>query len=295
MNLLVIGQSVEDHIYEGGKITLKPGGIFYSTVALANLVSSEDTLYLCTSVQPEKEQLFESAFRKFNRSFFNYTSAIPVVHLTIHPDKERDERYENINNSLEINTDQLKNIEGIYLNMVSGSDIHLEKLEEIRNNFKGIIYIDIHTLSRGFDEKGKREFRLIPDAGRWIRQADILQVNESELFTLSDKKNADEIISDVLHSGPMLFILTMGSRGVRVYFIEEGETNSIYISAIKINALNKVGCGDVFGAVYFYYYVKSKNILEALKKANIAAGMTASYTEVSDFTRLNDDVLSRYY
>jgi sugar/nucleoside kinase (ribokinase family) len=295
MNLLIIGQSVEDHIAENDMVTLKPGGIFYSAAALANLVSSEDELFLCTSMQKGKEKLFDHVYMKFNRSFVNNTPAIPVVHLTIYSNKEREELYENMTGSLEINPDTLSKMDAVYINMVTGFDIKIEKLEEIRRYHKIFLYLDIHTLSRGLDEKGRRRFRQIPEAYRWIRSADTIQVNESELFTLSDKTDADEIINEVLHSGPVCLIVTMGERGVKLYFLKKGEVNFIFLSAIKINTLNKVGCGDVFGVVYFYYYVKSKNILEALKRANIAAGLTASYNKISEFSRLKDDVLSRYY
>ncbi len=262
---------------------------------MLNLASPEDTLYLCTSVQKEKEYLFDLVYRRFDRSFFHYTESMPVVHLTVHPSKERDELYENINSPLPVDPEKFGNMDALYLNMVTGYDIEIEKLEEIRKVYKKLLYLDIHTLSRGYDETGRREFRIIPDADRWIRSADIIQVNESELFTLSNKKNENEIISDVLHSGPQQLIITMGHKGVRIYYLKRDEINSLYLSAIKINTLNKVGCGDVFGAVYFYYYSKCKNILESLKRANIAAGLTASYEQISEFSRLNDDILSRYY
>jgi sugar/nucleoside kinase (ribokinase family) len=294
MKLLIIGQSVEDHISEAGRTTIKPGGIFYSAAALANFAGPEDELYLCTSVQNGKEALFDEVYRKINRAFLQNTTAIPVVHLTIHPDKEREELYENITTALDLNGVKFEEIDAVYLNMITGFDIELEKLEELRNKYPKLIYLDIHTLSRGYDANGKRNFRKIPDADRWIRSTDIIQVNEHELFTLSDKTDKYEIIKYVLHSGPGQLILTMGDKGVRVYFMEKGEVKSIFLSAIKINTLNKVGCGDVFGAVYFYYYVKSKNILEALKLANIAGGLTATYNRISDFDKLKNDVLSRY-
>lgn len=291
---MVIGQTVEDHINDAGKIIHKPGGIYYSAAALVNIMDKEDELFLCTSMEIEKEELFNDVYNRVNKSFFNYSPAIPVVHLTIHTDKERDEQYENIIMALDFNTELLKNIDAVYINMVTGFDLTIDKLEEIREKFKGLIYIDIHTLSRGFDEDGKRQFRKIPESDRWIKSADIIQVNEQELFTLSSSKDAQIIIEEVLQNGPEYLIVTKGGKGAEIFFYSNNEVSSFNICAIKINTLNNVGCGDVFGAVYFYYYVKEKNFSEALKKANIAAGLTASYRGFDEFSRMKDDVLSRY-
>ncbi len=61
-----------------------------------------------------------------------------------------------------------------------------------------------------------------------------------------------------------------------------------------LNPVNKVGCGDVFGAVYFYNYIRNKNLIEALTLANIAAGTSTTYSDINDYLNLKADVLARY-
>jgi sugar/nucleoside kinase (ribokinase family) len=294
MKLLIIGQSVEDHINFKNTKKVKPGGIHYSAAALVNIKEQEDEIYLCTSIEKNKEPLFYPVYDKVNSSMFNYTDQIPRVDLTIHDNKEREEQYSNLTGSLEINTDVLKDFDAVYINMITGFDITLSTLDKIREEFTGIIYIDIHTLSRGYDNNGKREFRNIPDAEKWLRSADIIQVNDTELYALSTKREENEIVNEVLDIGVKYLIVTLGMKGVRLFYRTEGETASIFISAIKINALNNVGCGDVFGAVYIYYYIKSISFIGALKKANIAAGLSALYTDTDQFKNMKNDVFTRY-
>ena len=77
--------------------------------------------------------------------------------------------------------------------MITGFDITLDQLKEIRKNFSGLIYIDVHTLSRGLDKYYQRNFRLIPDFSEWAKCIDIIQVNELELYTLFDSKSEKDI------------------------------------------------------------------------------------------------------
>jgi sugar/nucleoside kinase (ribokinase family) len=59
--------------------------------------------------------------------------------------------------------------------------------------------------------------------------------------------------------------------------------------ALQVNLINKVGCGDVFGAVYFYNYIKNKNVILALEQANLFAGISTTYSEVKDYQNLKKD------
>ncbi|MDZ7623783.1 MAG: hypothetical protein U5J96_04965 [Ignavibacteriaceae bacterium] len=62
---------------------------------------------------------------------------------------------------------------------------------------------------------------------------------------------------------------------------------------MQTNVVNKVGCGDVFGAVYFYNYIKNKNVLLALEQANLFAGVATTYSEAKDFLNLKRDANER--
>lgn len=294
MKLLVIGHSVEDHFNQDGKDVVKPGGIFYTMLALQKFKTEDDSVFLNTSVSKNNYKLFAGLYDNIPQDYFNYIEKIPAVYLFLHNFKERGETYESISKKLEIKTNNLKHFDGILINMITGFDIDLEQLKEIRQNYKGKIFFDVHTFSRGLDENLKRKFRPIPDFYEWAAALDIIQVNENEIFTISKKETELEIARDILSKGVKSLIVTKGEKGARIYSMKMGEVFSIFKSAVKINAVNKIGCGDVFGAVFFYNYIKTGDVEISLEIANIAAGCSATYKEFENYDLLRQDVFTRY-
>jgi len=294
MKLLVIGHSVEDHINYEGKNKIAPGGIFYTALTLLNFKEEKDEIFLNTSVQKENYQLFSSIYNLFDQRYFSFVERIPKVYLNVYNSKERGETYENITKKLEIFPLDLSEFDGILINMITGFDLTIEQLSEIRDSYRGLIYFDVHTLARGLDDNFHREFRKIPNFKRWASFLDIIQVNENELLTLFDISDEIEIASEVLNCGPKLLIVTKGEMGSKIYSMNNNELSSTFVSSIKIKTENKIGCGDAFGAVFFYAYIQSENFNKALRIANNAAGCVASYADVSEFKNLKYDVFTRY-
>ncbi len=288
MKLLIIGQAVVDTIeFIDGKTLLLPGGIHHVCAGISIVKSEDDEMFLCTSFDEESKSLFEKSFSIFNNKYVTKVDKIPRVHLNIYPDKEREEKYDSINQNLRLNISDWHQFDGIIINMITGFDVTIEQVEYIRKNFKGKIYLDVHTLSRGLDEHFNRNFRLIPDIEKWAKSVDIIQMNESEIKTISKLESERKIVEELFSFGIIIILVTKGADGVRVYYKIKTEISSLFISALKINALNTVGCGDVFGAVFFYNYIKTKNINLALHKAVQAASLTAAgltSNEIKDYS-----------
>ncbi len=294
MKILIIGQSVEDHFQNEANEVIKPGGIYYTAASLNSFKEDDDEINLLTSVSANNYNLFAPVYENFNNSFYEQVDSIPLVYLTIHPKTERSERYKNITDSLKISVNDFSLYNGILINMITGFDISLETLKNIRNSFNGLIFLDVHTLSRGLDNEMNRNFRIIPGFDEWASQVDIIQVNENELKTLYKTSEKNEIIKKVFSNNIKIFILTKGERGARVYYKINDEIVSEYTSALKIKTKNKVGCGDVFGAIFFYTYIKTSKIFNALYNANLAAGFTASYDYLTKMNELKNDIFSRH-
>lgn len=295
MNFLVIGHSVADIIDFNEIKILKAGGIFYSILALNNFKENQDKISLVTAVDKKYYFLFNDEYKKLYERLYNYVESIPLVHLKIEKESERHETYENINQNLVFNIQNLNSFDGILINMITGFDITLDQLRNIRKNYEGLIYFDVHTLSRGVDENMHRHFRVIPQFNEWAENVDFLQVNEHELFSLSKKTSKDEIINEVFGYGIKFLILTLEDKGVKLFYKDEGTIKTTYKPAIKIDVKNKVGCGDVFGAVFFYTYIsqQQKNIDKVLENANTAAACAASYKDLNEYKNLKNDVFTR--
>jgi sugar/nucleoside kinase (ribokinase family) len=267
MKLLVIGHSVLDFIKSDKDQKISAGGIFYSVSALNMLKSGDDEIVICSQFDDETYDYFKPEFEKLNIKFLQKVEKIPRVHLNLQKDSERHEAYENITNNLSINISDLNSFDGILINMITGFDITLDQLIQIRNNYSGIIFIDIHTLSRGLNEDYKREFRLIPDFQKWAKCLDIIQVNQNELYTLSYKKIEMEIVEELFSYGVKILCVTKGEFGAKVYYKNQNEVASYFVAARKIINPNVIGCGDVFGASFFYSYIRNKNVLDSLINA----------------------------
>ena len=280
MKLLIIGHSVEDHFLKGKEEEIKPGGIYYTASGFNNIKDSNDKIILLTDTEEDNYKLFSPIFDNFDRRYFQKVNSIPKVFLKIHEEEERDECYNKVTENLKINLENMDSFDGILINMITGFDISLEQLISIRKAYKGLIYFDVHTLSRGIDNEGRRTFRIIPEFNKWAENIDIIQVNKHELLTLSNKTEQLEIVKEILDCGTKYVILTLEELGARIFFLNESEINSIFKPAIKIEVKNKVGCGDIFGAVFFYNYIKYRDINVSLEAANKAAGLAASNNDL---------------
>lgn len=267
MKLLVIGHSVLDFIKSEKADEKSPGGIYYSIAALSRLCNNEDEIFLCSQFDEETYNYFKPEFEIIKKDYLNKVERIPRVHLNLFKDKERHEAYENITANLITDFIDYKKFNGILINMITGFDITLNQLFDIRRNYSGLIFIDVHTLSRGLGENYKREFRKIPDFANWAKNVDIIQVNQSELFTLSDQKLEIEIVTELFNYGVKILCVTKGEFGAKIYSQKSDEIHSYFIAAKKNNNPNIIGCGDVFGASFFYNYIINKNEIESLSKA----------------------------
>ena len=294
MKLLLIGHSVADIINKDDKKIIQPGGIFYTASAIKELSTENDSIFLCTQIDDEYYNLFEQAYESFDRSFTEKVNSIPMVELTISGHYERKEHYKNLSNNIKIDYSGLKEFDGILINMITGFDIDLTQLKEIRKSTKALIYFDVHTLSRGLDENMHRDFRSIPNFDRWAENIDIIQCNHHEIFTLSDQKNENKIIKELFKCGVKVVCLTKGEAGVRVYYQNKSEVAYYFRTAKKISYNTKVGCGDVFGAAFFYGYISSGDIFKTAELASSSAEFIASINNLSEFRNLKQNVIERY-
>ena len=103
-----------------------------------------------------------------------------------------------------------------------------------------------------------------------------------------------DIIKFILGRGVKYLIETRGKNGALCCSIENSDVKIIEMPAININVNNQVGLGDVFGAVFFYSYIKNNSLHIALNDGVTASGYAASYNNINDFKYLKNDVLSRH-
>lgn len=293
MNFLVIGHSVVDKIIEKERYSTKPGGIFYTVISLLSRMEQADKIYLCSNIDDDHAELFKIAYDHVENEFIQNVISIPHVELLVNESGERNEIYSGIPENLVLPEKDLDHFDGIIINMITGYDISLSQLKELRKNYNGVIYFDVHTLSRGIDKNLERNFSQIMNFNEWAKCVDILQANESELQTLSNKGDEFEIVRELFSYGIKQIVVTRSDKGATVFYKDLESINFVYKKALKLNTINKVGCGDVFGAVYFYNCIKNQKIHLALEQAILYAGISTTYSEVKELLKLKKDAHER--
>ena len=291
MKIILIGHSIIDHFEDADEKKSSPGGIFYSTIGIDSVRKSTDQIYLLTGWNKNSFHLFKNLYSTINLDRTNELINMPEVYLKVSGESEREEVYKNMAENLSVDNVSDWNIyDGVLINMITGSDISLEQLKYIREKFKGRIYFDVHTLSRGIDAKMKREFRPIPNINKWLSCIDILQCNESELNTIVPNQKKINCAEKILSSGPKILVITKGKRGAKVYYQFNGKIEYLFANGIDVKTINKVGCGDVFGAVFFYTYISTNDIPVSLNAANKAGAIAASRNDLITLPeiKLND-------
>ncbi len=262
--ILAIGHSVVDKIHIADIIEIKPGGIYFS---VKGFLSAENTcdVSLLTEFTRENEKYFSPEYSNVKLVGDFYSKEMPVNHLFIYKDKERDEIYEYVPTSLNLNKiSNFNHFYTIYINMISGFDVTLDDLKKLRSEFNGIIYLDIHTLSRGVFKNNTRKFRTIPEGIEWINNVDFVQANEHEIKTLSDELSFNQIVNRFFDEGGKAFIVTKGKNGIESYYKENNEIKFVRLKPNKISEKQCVGCGDFFGANFICNFINTRNILQSL-------------------------------
>jgi len=280
MKLLLIGHSIIDHFEEKGRFFTMPGGIFYSVTGILELKNNLDQIYLLTGWNEKSFHLFQKKYDYVDLTYSEEIIEMPEVVLVVN-ENDREETYKNLSCNLNINKIDSWNIfDGILINMITGYDLTLEQMNVIRTKYNGLIYLDLHTLSRGVNSGLERVYRPVPNVKDWLKCIDVLQVNQFELNTIFDDTNEIDKINKILHYGPKIILVTKGKRGATAYYEENENLVTINLPAESVTVRNTIGCGDIFGSVFFYSYLRSKNVLDSLKLANNYAALFASKEEI---------------
>jgi hypothetical protein len=267
MKLLIIGSSVLDKIVQGDKTSESAGGIYHSVFKINLLRDKNDLIGLCTQTDKKTFDLFNSVYHKCNKKFFNEVAEIPHVKLEEVDTGYRKETYCSKAEPLKLIGIDYNNYDGIMINMITGYELELSELSEIRKNTNALIYFDVHTLSRKSEKEGLREFYLIPEFELWASNIDIIQVNEFEMLSLFNISDEREVAKKLFAAGVKIFIVTKGEKGSVAYFFDKNEISFYFVKANEIKNVSTIGCGDYFGASFFYNYLKTNNAILSLNFA----------------------------
>ncbi len=287
MNFLVIGHLCKDIIHppEGTEVR-SYGGIYYTVATLATLLNASDSVIPVFGVsKADYADLIKqlAAFSNVETSgIFKFDEPTNEVHLFYKDTQTRIECSKHI--SRPIPYEKIRrhlSVEGILVNMISGSDVMLETLDHIRMAVRSHdvpLHFDYHSLTLGINDNLERFRRPLPDWRRWAFMTDIIQLNEEELAGLDSQKMTEEqTVGHLLTLSVKGVIVTRGAAGATLYTSDRKKVVRHDIPGEPVERLrDATGCGDVFGAAFLMQYVKTKDMKAAAEFANKIAARKAT-------------------
>jgi sugar/nucleoside kinase (ribokinase family) len=170
--------------------------------------------------------------------------------------------------------------DGVLINMVSGSDITLETLDQIRLDVRARetpIHLDYHNLTTGIGKERERFRRPLPEWRRWAFMPTTVQLSEEEASGLTvDRLTEVQLTGHLLTLGITAVLITRGARGVSVFTNEHKKVVRFDIAGIPSEgAVDRPGLGDVFGGAFMYRFVPAADLRASAEFANLTAARSA--------------------
>ncbi|MBI4547751.1 MAG: carbohydrate kinase family protein [Ignavibacteriae bacterium] len=298
MTITVIGHLCLDVIdHPNGSETQSYGGIFFSVATLANLLSTSDTIYPVFGVGKKEYDAFIERLRIYpnidTSGIYRFDAPTNQVRLVYTTSAKRIECSKFIADPIPMKKiEPYLNTDMVLVNMISGFDIRLETLDEIRmvvGEKHTPLYMDVHSLTLGVAEDFTRFHRPVDTWRRWLFMLHAAQMNEEEAAIVSPEKLDEQSLSNhtlTLHTN--ILIVTRGERGCTLFVAERKRAKRFDIPGISLRQqIDPTGCGDVFAAAYCARYMKTKNILNSAAYANNVAAFKAQLPGSTDIDKLS--------
>jgi sugar/nucleoside kinase (ribokinase family) len=286
MTVTVIGHLCLDEIHHpDGRITGSYGGIWFSLATLAHVLPAGDVVRPVFGVGKEDHAQFLEALAALPNvdpsGIYRMPGPTNRVALRYNAGPERVEVSRDISDPI-----PLKKIipaldaDLVLVNMISGFDVTLETLDEIRmrtRDDKVPVYFDLHSLTLGISGTFERFRRPVDTWRRWLFMLHTVQMNEAEAGAVTPEGYDEEnLVKQALALNTQALCITRGSAGCTVYVNEKKHVVRQDVPGVPAaGTVDPTGCGDVFGAAYCAHFVRSGDSTAAAAFANRVAGAKA--------------------
>lgn len=301
MKIAVIGHPCLDVInHPDGRRTESYGGIFFSVAALANLLPESDTVVPVFGIgEREHDEFIERLGRYPNvdrSGIHRFRGPTNSVSLFYGDGAERIECSKNISKPIPMTDIQPHlGVDMVLINMISGFDISLTTLDEIRMEVRDRrtpIYMDVHSLTLGVGSDFTRFHRPVEDWRRWLFMIHAAQMNEHEAAVLAaERYDEPQLARHVLALNTKALIVTRGERGCTAFVDDRKQVRRHDVDGIRTGDASPpdpTGCGDVFAAAYCSHYLRSPDVPSSVQFANRVAAAKTRMTGSDGIDRLSE-------
>ncbi|SPF53841.1 hypothetical protein SBF1_7040002 [Candidatus Desulfosporosinus infrequens] len=235
-----------------------------------------------------------------------YEKGTTEIELTYLNAKERLSRQINVMPPLTLaEMDSLAGCEAILLMPLNESDISLACVRRLRGLTHGMIFLDVHGLVTGVNEKGERFRKTWSNAQEWLSEIDILKMNENETSWvagshLEGTEDFVQFAAGIVASGLEICWITFGDQSSLISWRRE---NRILWARVPVvtdigPVLDTTGCGDASSAGFIYSYIKSyHHPIHSVIMGNTMGSLKAASQETNAFPPRMEirGVISSYY
>lgn len=301
MTITVVGHLCLDVIHHSQpngqqRETQSYGGIFFTVATLANVVEPGTTILPVLGVGKNEFAEFVERLRAYPNvdpsGVYKFDAPTNEVHLFYHDEQRRTECSRHIAEPIPFRrikpylaTDM------VLINMVSGFDITLDTLDEVRMSVREQhvpLYFDVHSLSLGITDDFTRVRRPLTEWRRWLFCLHAVQMNEEEASGLSlETFNEEYLAKQVTALNTSVMIITRGAMGCTAHIDERKHLSRHEVAGVPIeSSIDATGCGDVFGAAYCSQYLASRDVRRSAEFANTVAAYNAAIAGSTEIDRL---------
>ena len=278
--IVVIGTINKDTIIlPNGKKTESFGGILYNILALSYLGKEDVKIYPVCNLGYDVYEQVMSHLKNCDNVELGGIKKVNCKNnhafLSLNRKNQREETLKNRVPTLSFSQiEPFLEANVILVNFISGFDLSLLALKKIRKNTNALIFMDVHSLTLGVEDSGKRFFDAPENWREWVKQADIVQTNLPELKELAKRnlkshQEIKEFGKYILNSGPKAVLVTLGEDGALM--IVDGKVRRFKGSKVQ-RFKDSTGCGDVFSVGFLICYMHTKNLIRSVNFANYVAG-----------------------
>ncbi len=285
MKLLILGHFAHDvlHDSEGGEHSVC-GGMHRLIERLSNLASHQDRIVPVFGIQAQEHPGVVQELRSMPNVDTGGIYAMETpTHRVHYYEQDNGTRVACVRQAADpIPFDRIKkylDADGVLINMMSGMDLRLETLDEIRMALRGggaKLHLDFHNLTTGMGQNGERIRRPLPTWRRWAFMVDIVQMNSEEIAGLASEPMPEEMtVGHLLTLSVKGVLVTRGAGGATLYTSEHKHSVRKDVPAPAAPPEDRPGSGDRFGAGFFLHYCKTTDAAAALEFAAAAMGNTS--------------------
>ncbi len=300
MTITVIGHLCLDEINPaGGGTSRSYGGIYFALATLAEVLLPGDRVRPVFGVGKEEYQDFIAHLARWpnvdTSGIFRMggpTNSVSLLYgqgdgsgrIEVSRDIADPIPYKKIHTFLDADM--------VMVNMISGFDVTLETLDEIRMRTRDLnvpVFLDVHSLTLGVRDDFQRYRAPVDIWRRWLFMLHTVQMNTEEAASLSPEKfTEEEMVKQTLALNTHNLCLTRGADGCTLFVNEKKHIIRHDIEGVAVNdTVDPTGCGDVFGAAYCAHFVHSADVRAAAEYANTVAAAKSEIMGSADIGKLS--------